>query len=830
MKRTGVQIIERTSIDKEMSNLFLYPLTVVHSPMGYGKTTEVRRFLQAHEVRTLWITLIESGSEEVYFWQRLCSQVMKYDELLGRQLEDLGFPQEILAFAKIIDIAMNHEFVSPVVIVIDDYHLVENKDLYHLIRLIAQEWIPNLHIVVITRELGHFDLSLFYEKRVAYLIDKAVLSFNRQEIQQFFREMGYELREDEIDAINELSGGWISMIYLILQSLKHGGTISRNSSIDELIQWNLYNELDEPVKRVLLQLSCLDHFTYAMVLHVLDEPNLPSIWKELLSENVFITFNDFTSNSYRIQNLLRDFLGEQARLAGLDLHDIRVRAGEWHMVGKDAVSAFPYFYQAGEIERILEALNQENMPYLYFTQFRLIIDLFHRLEDEHWRKYPLAYLQYLRFYALSGEAAARKHCAEQLRRMESYFKERHTHANADADSEYASRILGEINMIWVFVVFNDIEKVVYHNLKAHEYFEGGCSQIVTKRREFTMGSPHLLYAYYREQGKLRETAEYIKDHFQVLYANADGCGTGSDVVAMTEYALETGDFEHVELYAYRAFYIAQSEHQLNVTICAKFAFARYLIYSRRIEECQRLCETLENEVLRENNPILNTTFELCKAYIDVCLQRDDSIPHWINEGNMALATFPYQGLAFHYIVFGKIMLLRGEYLKLDALCEAFARHFSQYQNQLGFIHNYIHQAIARDHLQGRRASKEILYKALVIGEADHIMMPFVENAAHLLPLLRDILKDGIINKAYLNRMITHGEAYCHNLSDAQITLSKREIEVLQLLSEGNKYIEISQKLYISVATVRYHVKNIYTKLGSNNRVMAIEKAKQLNMI
>ena len=61
-------------------------------------------------------------------------------------------------------------------------------------------------------------------------------------------------------------------------------------------------------------------------------------------------------------------------------------------------------------------------------------------------------------------------------------------------------------------------------------------------------------------------------------------------------------------------------------------------------------------------------------------------------------------------------------------------------------------------------------------------------------------------------------------------LTERELEILSLLSEGLKQREIGEKLFISINTVFYHIKNIYGKLGVNNRTRAIAKARELQLI
>lgn len=57
-------------------------------------------------------------------------------------------------------------------------------------------------------------------------------------------------------------------------------------------------------------------------------------------------------------------------------------------------------------------------------------------------------------------------------------------------------------------------------------------------------------------------------------------------------------------------------------------------------------------------------------------------------------------------------------------------------------------------------------------------------------------------------------------------LTNREIEIVQLLREGNKYQTIAEKLYISESTVKTHVRNVYDKTGVCNRVELVHKMEQ----
>jgi DNA-binding NarL/FixJ family response regulator len=64
----------------------------------------------------------------------------------------------------------------------------------------------------------------------------------------------------------------------------------------------------------------------------------------------------------------------------------------------------------------------------------------------------------------------------------------------------------------------------------------------------------------------------------------------------------------------------------------------------------------------------------------------------------------------------------------------------------------------------------------------------------------------------------------------EIKLSAREIEVLEQLSKGLNYNSIAENLFLSPATVRKHIENIYTKLQVHNKLEAIHKARNNNLI
>ncbi len=95
-----------------------------------------------------------------------------------------------------------------------------------------------------------------------------------------------------------------------------------------------------------------------------------------------------------------------------------------------------------------------------------------------------------------------------------------------------------------------------------------------------------------------------------------------------------------------------------------------------------------------------------------------------------------------------------------------------------------------------------------------------------------------LSKPKINTVVIEKEVFIKNNENfipnesliSELSLSKREIEILNLISRGNSNEEIAEKLYISLSTVKSHNQNIFQKLDVKRRTQAAEKAKRLGII
>ena len=64
----------------------------------------------------------------------------------------------------------------------------------------------------------------------------------------------------------------------------------------------------------------------------------------------------------------------------------------------------------------------------------------------------------------------------------------------------------------------------------------------------------------------------------------------------------------------------------------------------------------------------------------------------------------------------------------------------------------------------------------------------------------------------------------------RIQLQKREIQILEKLSRGCTDAEISESIFLSINTVKWHLRKIYNKLQIRSRMEAVNKAKKQGLI
>jgi DNA-binding NarL/FixJ family response regulator len=118
---------------------------------------------------------------------------------------------------------------------------------------------------------------------------------------------------------------------------------------------------------------------------------------------------------------------------------------------------------------------------------------------------------------------------------------------------------------------------------------------------------------------------------------------------------------------------------------------------------------------------------------------------------------------------------------------------------------------------------DLVFEALKAGASGYITKS--ANYMELLAALDEITKGGAPMSSKIARLVIDNFHINPNSP-----LTKRETEILQLISEGKTYTQISEQLFISKETSKTHIKNIYAKLQVNCKSEALAKAAMEKLI
>ena len=117
-----------------------------------------------------------------------------------------------------------------------------------------------------------------------------------------------------------------------------------------------------------------------------------------------------------------------------------------------------------------------------------------------------------------------------------------------------------------------------------------------------------------------------------------------------------------------------------------------------------------------------------------------------------------------------------------------------------------------------------LLNAIKQGASAYIIKD--EKKENLITIVGDVINGGSYLSPVMARKAFHylQEVYIPNRPVSESTLTKREQEVLQLIIKGKKYNQVSEALFISIDTVKSHIRHIYEKLQVSSKMEAARKA------
>ena len=817
MKINNSHILERINVENKLASGLLTPLTVVTSPMGYGKTTAVRSFLRKRNDIVLWTTMSSAGNTAngEYFWLLLTREIFNISPEMSRQLDERGFPGDSAQIFRFINILKKFPRSSGhrVILVIDDYWLIENREINDLILRLTSENLAWLNLILISRRKPRLPIEELVMKGLCVVIDYDDLTFSWKDARNYFSLIGLIEDEKIQKQIYEDSKGWIAALYLMSKNYFSGQPIE---DLKRMLKDSLFEKYDEARREALVKLSYFDTISPKQAAYIFDDCSMPVLLEQFYKDNAFITLD--SKCNYKFHQIFLNFLRDEQTKYRFDTDTIYRRAGEWFAANDDHMMAFHYWQLSGDYESIFEFLEAADISHINSLDRKLIFPVFNATDTELWYRYPIATLKYIFLLILYNE---REYAGQLLNDLDAYFRK------AEYDRYCRSQLLAELQIVRTSLAFNDMTELIEHSKEAYRLFDGKVSLMRKRSGVYTYGCPHFSYMYYNKPGMYRKLIEEIKNGFDYHIRACNGCGAGADLLTQAEYYLETGDFDKVKLLASEARYVSEQHEQTCITAASMFVLARLHHITGNTAEMNEVIGHMELMREKENNPLNSDVLDNALGYMYVLLDRVEKIPVWLREDDITYRFSAYQGTSFNHLVYQMILIRKKDYETFSKKKDSFLMEFRQFKNQLGIVIFHINNSVALYHTIGTEAAAAELDMVFDIARKDHLTLVFAENACEVMP----ILENGSFNsdKEFIAEVREICRRY-HELPKKRSSssfLSKRETDIMELLEDGINIADIADALYISQNTVKRHLQNIYRKFNVHNKTLALKAYREL---
>jgi LuxR family maltose regulon positive regulatory protein len=343
-------------------------LTIISAPAGFGKTTLLADWVE-HSTRrqppgrVAWLSLDGGDNDLPRLLTHLVAalQVIEADlgsdalELLGRSP---AVPVEATLSALLNDLVLT---ASPLVLVLDDYHLVEAGSVHAAMTFLIDHLPPQLHLMVASRSDPPLPLSRLRTRDELVELRAADLRFAPEDSTAFLNQvMGLGLSAADVDALETRTEGWVAGLQLVALSLRGRADVaefigaftgSNRFVLDYLVDEVLHHQSPE-VRTFLLHTAVLDRLTRPLCDAVTGRSQGSVSLESLDRDNLFVVALDERREWYRYQHLFADVLRSRMLSESPDLVPVlHRRASEWYELNDLPEEAIRHALAARDFDR-----------------------------------------------------------------------------------------------------------------------------------------------------------------------------------------------------------------------------------------------------------------------------------------------------------------------------------------------------------------------------------------------------------------------------------------------------------------------------------------------
>ncbi len=850
-------------------------LTLISAPAGFGKTTLVSEWVAGCEQPVSWLSLDEGDNDPTRFLTYLVAALQTIAPNIGAGvLRTFQSPQPP-PIESFLTILLNEitTILDNFVLVLDDFHVLDSKPVDEALTFLLEHLPPHMHLVIATREDPHLPLSRLRTRGQLIELRATDLCFTPAEATDFLNQvMGLNLSAEDIAALEARTEGWIAGLQLAALSMQghqdaasfiQSFTGSHHFVLDYLIE-EVLQQQSESIQTFLLRTSILDRLSGPLCDAVMGSPS-PSgqeILEYLEHANLFIVPLDNERRWYRYHHLfaelLRQRLGKPKEFA-----EFHLRASQWHEEKGDLGAAFHHAIVAGDFVRAAWLAEAAWQGMNESFQSAAWLGWVKKLPDKLIRTRPVLCTQIAQAFTDTGELEA-----SELRLQDA---ERCLDGSELANEAQIKPLPAMIALTRAYnaqVQGDPVATVKYAELALQlipedDLFRRAGAISILEVTHWASGN---LESAIRGIGDLMESMTQQGNHVFVVasaFAVADmlvGLGRLSEAERTYQDALQLAaqhgpEAEHITAHHHLGLSMIYRQrgddtlaaHHLNraaelglQTTLVDWLYRWHVVQAQLkeaagdLETALALLDEAKRVYIQTLVPDLRPIAAL-KARIYLKQGWPDKARAWAAERGLSLADEVSYLHEFEHLTLARLEIANP---LVNVLLARLLQAAEAQKRRGSALDILLLQALAHEAHGNHRQALAALEHALALAEPEGYVRIFVDEGEAMRLLIkkqsrnRDYPLSDYVDKllaAFSQPVATPKSAIIHQQSDMIEPLSERELEVLKLLRTELSGPEIAGQLIVSVNTFRTHTKNIFNKLGVNNRRAAVRRAKELDL-
>lgn len=857
------------------------PLTLIAAPAGYGKTTLAAEWAAQVDGPVAWLALDEADDDPLRFFTCFLAALQTAAPTVGAELTpvlaagQLPPPDALSAtILNDLDAALTSRpqgFGASLLCVLDDFHCIQDGTILAVLQRLLAHPPAGLHLALVTREDPALPLARLRARGQLTEVRAADLRFTPAEVAALLRDrMGLALADPDLGRLAERTEGWAAGLQLAGLSMQGrpdpAAFVETLSGSHRFILGYLTEEVlarqPADVQEFLLQTSILAQLSGDLCDAVTGRSDSASLLERLLAANLFLIPQDDEGRWYRYHRLFAELLQGQLRRGSPErMAELHRRASRWYAAHDLPAAAIDHALAAGDHSQVVALLEAHAWALLNRGYARKLEEWLGALPAE-WRAHSarlsldFGWMRLLRGAldqvepllvqaeaALvagdpAGQAARQAECLA-LRANWLQAGGRNVEAIAAADRALAvaapddPRVIGLASLALggAYRQLPDFDRAVAALRGAIQ-----ASRAAGDRVTEMLATAHLTLMA-TQYGRLRLAASVATEAIQrVERAQAAPPVIGAVYGALGQVYIEWNDLQGAREQLQRAIRLS--------TLTGHNASAIYsLCHLARIQQAEGDLDAA-GRTLDEAAALLAQGApgwvrpELIARQASLALARGDTTAaetHLRASGVGPDDPIGDRTDALH-LAWLRLFLARGDpragglAQRTIASAEASSRHSTLIQALL--------LAARPEASAARRDAAAYLQHALALAEPEGYVRVFLDEGPALAALLQQVGPPPWLAHVLLPPEEARGAATTPSPErrggqggEVLIEpLSERELEVLRLLAEGLTYAEIADRLVVSLNTARFHVKEIYGKLGVNRRAQAVARAQELGLM